>query len=761
MRSPRARRPAPLRAPGLIVAGDFAPDSRCVALASTGRNSKALPAETGGDVTCWDWQTGKPVFDRPALPAPPNDLCYSPDGTRLAVIGNQGQVVLLDPATGQVRANFQSSSTTQKSSLPARLLGSHRVGFDPTGKHLLAWGVDKEVWVWDLETGQGRTLAAKDTADRTVLSFSRDGRLCTSGGVVWDFASGRVLAMLPSHPATVFANKFSPDGERIATACRDGTVRLWDWRTGRLSCPAFQHQREAYDMVFTPDGRRLATIAWDRTVRLWDVQTGQAIAPPLAVPWAGWQLETDPGGQFLAACGEFAPLRVFDFQDMCRPADLPLNDLVTWCELVSEQRIHEGGNVVNLSPDEWLERWRSFRKRQPGRFDSLWSAESRLAWRRTEADDRATRAATLAASGRKDDAIVVYRQAVALWPGDAVQTKLGDLLAGKGQLKEAVGADETAVRLKPDSALYHYNLGSAQQRAGAIDQAIASYTKATHLDPDFAQAHCDLGNALVLQGRFVEALTARRRGHELGSKRPDWKYPSERWVKECQRLVELDVKLPDLVAGKIAPANAAERLELAAFCQQPCKQLVVAAVRFFTEAFAAEPALADNPRTFRRYNAACAAALAGCGQGKDVDKLDGAERARLRRQALDWLRADLEAWRRLLDEEPDKFRPVIAKQMRHWLDDPDFAGVRGPQALAELPEAERQPWQKLWDDVAKAQAKMTPAKKTGAGLAPSAMIEPRTAAVAKACNRDRIRRRRRLSLLGRRAIVLDLLCQLH
>jgi hypothetical protein len=53
--------------------------------------------------------------------------------------------------------------------------------------------------------------------------------------------------------------------------------------------------------------------------------------------------------------------------------------------------------------------------------------------------------------------------------------------------------------------------------------------------------------------------------------------------------------------------------------------------------------------------------------------------------------------------------------MRHWLDDPDFAGVRGPEALANLPEADRQPWEKVWKDVAdlleKAQEKTAPEKK--------------------------------------------------
>jgi tetratricopeptide (TPR) repeat protein len=75
-----------------------------------------------------------------------------------------------------------------------------------------------------------------------------------------------------------------------------------------------------------------------------------------------------------------------------------------------------------------------------------------------------------------------------------------------------------------------------------------------------------------------------------------------------------------------------------------------AAARFAAEAFAARPKLADDLRFPNRRNAACSAALAGCGQGQDAAKLDDAERARLRRQALDWLRADLAAWGALLDQ---------------------------------------------------------------------------------------------------------------
>jgi hypothetical protein len=105
-------------------------------------------------------------------------------------------------------------------------------------------------------------------------------------------------------------------------------------------------------------------------------------------------------------------------------------------------------------------------------------------------------------------------------------------------------------------------------------------------------------------------------------------------------------------------------------------------------------AIATTPPASRR----CVAALAGCGQGADAAKLDEKERARLRRQALDWLRADLTAWGKLLDKQPEKARAAVQQALRHWQEDSDLAGVRG-DGLTRLPEAELQPWQQLWVDV--------------------------------------------------------------
>jgi eukaryotic-like serine/threonine-protein kinase len=141
-----------------------------------------------------------------------------------------------------------------------------------------------------------------------------------------------------------------------------------------------------------------------------------------------------------------------------------------------------------------------------------------------------------------------------------------------------------------------------------------------------------------------------------------------------------------------------ECLAFAQICERP-RRYYAAAARFSADAFTRQPALAADLQREHRYSAACAAALAGCGQGNDAADLPDKERARLRRQGRDWLQDDLAAYRRLLDREPDKARPLVSGKMRHWLADTDFNGVRGPAALAKLPEAERRDWQSLWQEV--------------------------------------------------------------
>jgi tetratricopeptide (TPR) repeat protein len=322
---------------------------------------------------------------------------------------------------------------------------------------------------------------------------------------------------------------------------------------------------------------------------------------------------------------------------------------------------------------------------------------------------------TLLRQKKTHEAIIECRKAIELDPKFAMaHDNLGIGLCEQGKLDEGIAEHRQAIALDPKYARAHSNLAITLAEQGKLDEAGAEYRQTIALQPDYAPAHCGLGNVLLRQGELRRALEEYRRGHELGSHRPGWRYPSAEWVRQCERLVELDGKLPSILKGETKPANTVECLELALMCLR-CKQLNRAAAQLFAQAFAEQPKRADDLGAQYRYKAALAAALAGCGQGKDVDQSDAKERTRLRCQALDWLRADLAAWGRLLEKEPKKTAPVLAATMQHWQQDTDFAGVRGPEVLAKLPEAERVEWQRLWADVAdmlkRAQGKPGPEKK--------------------------------------------------
>ena len=304
----------------------------------------------------------------------------------------------------------------------------------------------------------------------------------------------------------------------------------------------------------------------------------------------------------------------------------------------------------------------------------------------------------LAEQKKLPEAVDAFRKAVQLQPNYAPAHKnLGNALAEQKKLPEAEAALRKAIQLQPNFALAYFNLGNVLKDQAKLTEAENAFHKAIEFQPAFAEAHFNLGLMLRQQGRFKDALVEIKRGHELVARNPGGRDPSAQLVRQAERLVELDAKLPAVLKGETKPANSSERLELANICT--IKQLYAAAARFSLEAFTDEPKYAENLTLQVRYNAACAAALAGCGQGKDADTLDAKEQARLRQQALDWLRADLAAWGKLLEKNPEMAKAAVARTLAHWLEDTDFNGVRGAEALAKLPEGERDDWQQLWKDV--------------------------------------------------------------
>ncbi|HEV2803645.1 MAG TPA: TIR domain-containing protein [Chthoniobacterales bacterium] len=72
------------------------------------------------------------------------------------------------------------------------------------------------------------------------------------------------------HAGAIASVRFSPDGARVLTASRDGTVRLWETSSGNPTGPVWAHPKPLRRALFTPDGDRVISVCLDGSARILD-----------------------------------------------------------------------------------------------------------------------------------------------------------------------------------------------------------------------------------------------------------------------------------------------------------------------------------------------------------------------------------------------------------------------------------------------------------------------------------------------------------
>ncbi len=291
-----------------------------------------------------------------------------------------------------------------------------------------------------------------------------------------------------------------------------------------------------------------------------------------------------------------------------------------------------------------------------------------------------------------------YCQAINLKPEYAVAwNNLGIRLRQQGKWREAEGAYRRATDLKPGYTLAWSNLGSLLRRQKKWKGAEKAYRKAVEIKPDYDWAHYYLASTLTDQARFKEALESLEKCQALVPKGGDRWSDVRAQIDRCRRLMELQKG-----TEKVPGATPRDFPELCMFT----KRYAAAAGAF--SAMLSPPS--GRPKTLAviRYDAACCAALAGCGKGPDVDQVDDKARTRWRQQALKWLRDNLEQRKQSLTDGGIWARNDCQEELRHWKSDGDLAGVRDPQLLDRLNDNERKDWRQFWEEVEALLLKVAP-----------------------------------------------------
>ena len=128
------------------------------------------------------------------------------------------------------------------------------------------------------------------------------------------------------------------------------------------------------------------------------------------------------------------------------------------------------------------------------------------------------RLVALYSAGQLRAAEIRARDLIREFPGTPVLYNiLGAALTGQGRPDDAIAIYRKVLKIKPDYAEAHGNMGIAYKTLGKFEAAMVSYQDAIRLKPDYAEAHSNLAAALQAQGKLEDAVTSYARALEIES----------------------------------------------------------------------------------------------------------------------------------------------------------------------------------------------------------------------------------------------------
>lgn len=248
------------------------------------------------------------------LPGRATEAAVTPDGRTAVVVGEDGRVCAVNPASGEVVRTLRPPAgrprcvavspdgqtvllagsgervgvwslaravQDRQLQLQPGMLGALAVTRD--GRWALGLGSEGSLTVWELASGGRVATWRAHAAYGTCLAAAAADRVVSAGADgavrVFEVPSGRVVAALELGAGQVVtALAASADLACVLLATEDRCLRVWDARTGRVERQLGGHADRITFVAVHPTTGDLVSASLDGTFRLWDLQRGEPVA---------------------------------------------------------------------------------------------------------------------------------------------------------------------------------------------------------------------------------------------------------------------------------------------------------------------------------------------------------------------------------------------------------------------------------------------------------------------------------------------------